>query len=150
MSKKEAKTSKKYLKTLGAIYLALGILTLIAAIVFVFLKVDFGALHVEELDKMLEQAKGDTNIVKAGLVILAAISGAANLLKGWLLRRASNNPEKSTFLLVLTVLGLVSGFYTMATSGFTTASNAASNIVNLVLDILTFIAILDIRKSLDD
>ena len=150
MTNKTTKASKKYLNTLGIIYIALGIVTLIAAIVFVFLKVDFGALHVEELDKMLEQTNGNTNIVKAGLVILAAVSGAANLLKGWLLRRAVKNPEKSTFLLVLTVLGLVSGLYTMATSGFTTAGNAMSNLFNLTLDVLTFLAVLNIRKSLDE
>ena len=150
MTKNEPKASKKYLKTLGAVYLAIGFLTIIAAVVFVFLKIDFGALHVEELDKLIEQADGRIDLVKAGLVVLAVISGGINLFKGWLLQRAGKYPEKSILLLVLTVLGLVSGLYTMATAGFTTFGNAASNIVNLVLDILTFLAILNLRKTLDD
>lgn len=75
------------------------------------------------------------------------IYGLFQMLIGWLERRASSSPEKSLLLLVLVVLGIVGGLYAMFNGGFTDIGNAIGNIVSLVINVLSFMAVCNIRST---
>lgn len=148
MSKKQASASKTYLNILGIISIVFGALTVLGAIIIMAVNFDMSALGEGFYNDLLARANGDANIAKISLGISILSTGAYQILLGWLERRASKNPEKSTALLVLTVLSVVGGVFTMFNGGFSDFANATGSIVSLTINILALIAIFNVRKTI--
>ena len=147
MVNKQLALSKNYLNILGVVSLILGALIIIGSIIFMVVDFDLSKLEYGFFNDALRRANGDVHIAKivTGLSMLTV--GFFEMLIGWLERRAAINPEKSLFLLVLVVLGIVGGMYAMFNGGFTDIGNALGNIVSLAINVLAFMAIYNIRKT---
>ena len=146
MVKKQAKKSREYLNILGVVSLVIGSLIIIGSIIFMVVDFDLSKLEYGFFNDALTRANGDVHFAKMAVGVSMLIYGLFQMLIGWLERRASSNPEKSLFLLVLVVLGIVSGLYAMFNGGFTDIGNAIGNIVSLVINVLAFMAIYNIRS----
>ena len=145
--KKQTKKSIKYLNILGVVSLVVGVLIMIGSIVFMVVDFDLSKLEYGFFNDALTRANGDVHFAKIAVGVSMLIYGMFQVLIGWLEQRASNNPEKSLLLLVLVVLGIVGGLYAMFNGGFTDIGNAVGNILSLVINILAFMAIYDIRHA---
>ena len=150
MVKKESTTSKKYLNILGIVTLIFGCLVLVGAIIFMAVDFDLQSLGGEYYGELLARANGDVKVAKMAIAMTIISTGLGEILMGWLERRAAKNPEKSTFLLVLVVLSVISGVFTMVNGGFKDVANACGTIVSLTINVLALMAILDIRKKIDE
>ena len=95
----------------------------------------------------LARVNGDVSLAKISVGVSMLIYGLFQILIGWLERRASGNPEKSLFLLVLVVFAIVGGLYAMFNGGFKDIGNAIGNIVSLSINVLAFMAIYNIRST---
>lgn len=126
----------------------MGCIAIISAIVIMAINVDLAELNNGYVNQLIEQAKGDVNIAKIGLGIGVLGMGLSQLLMGWLERRAAKNPEKSTFLLVLTVLSVISGAFSLFNSGLGDMASAMGNIVSFTINVLVLIAVFNIRKTI--
>ncbi len=141
-------TSKKYLKALGIIYIIMSILVIVMGVVFLATKMDVSQLGLD-LAKLHEQNLSDDNIrLIASIGIMCA--GVIDLIIGWLLCRAAKDAHKSTFVLVLTVLSLVSSLVSIFTqNNFASASGSVGFIIGVTIDVLTLMALLNIRKEIE-
>lgn len=150
MAKKDSTTSKKYLNILGIVTLVFGCLILVGAIVFMAVDFDLQSLGGDYYKELLAHANGDIKVAKMAIAMTIMSTGLSEILMGWLERRAAKNPEKSTFLLVLVVLSVISGVFTMVSGGFKDIANASGSIVSLTINVLALMAILDIRRKIDE
>ena len=147
MAKKQAKKSRQYLNILGVVSLVVGGLIIIGSVIFMLVDFDLSKLEYGFFNDALRRANGDVHFAKMAVGVSMLIYGLFQMLIGWLERRASSNPEKSLFLLVLVVLGIVGGLYAMFNGGFTDIGNAIGNVVSLVINVLAFMAIYNIRGT---
>ena len=146
MVKKQASLSSDYLNILGVVSLIMGLLIVVGSIIFMVVDFDLSKLEYGFFNDALRRANGDVHVAKIVTGVSMLTAGLFQMLIGWLERRAANNPEKSLFLLVLVVLGIVGGLYAMFNGGFTDIGNVMGNIISLVVNVLAFMAIYNIRK----
>lgn len=147
MANKQATISRNYLSILGGVSLILGALIVTGSIIFMVVDFDLSKLEYGFFNDALVRTNGDVHLAKIITGISMLIMGLFQMLIGWLERRASANPDKSLFLLVLVVLGIVAGLYTMFNGGFTDMGNALGNIISLTVNVLAFMALYNLRKT---
>ena len=146
MASKQATLSKNYLSILGGVSLILGALIVIGSIIFMVVDFDLSKLEYGFFNDALNRVNGDVHAAKIITGVSMMIMGFFQMFIGWLERRASVEPEKSLLLLVLVVLGIVAGLYTMFNGGFTDIGNALGNVISLTINVLAFMALYNIRK----
>lgn len=145
--KRQAKASRKYLNILGIVSIVVGCLIIVGSIIFMVLDFDLSRLEYGFFNDALARVNGDVSLAKISVGVSMLIYGLFQILIGWLERRASGNPEKSLFLLVLVVFAIVGGLYAMFNGGFKDIGNAIGNIVSLSINVLAFMAIYNIRST---
>ena len=147
-SSKKSSASVKYLKILGIIQILIGVLGILSAVLMVIM-----GFNVNELGIDLTQLRNEgvtDDVIRLSFAIVAGIASAYAILVGILLRRAAKDPVKSTFVLVLTVLSLISNVFTLfSQSAFTNVSSGASFAINVTLNVFTLMALLKIRREID-
>ena len=77
----------------------------------------------------------------ATLGIVFMVSALITLLEGFLLRIVSKDGSKSTFILVLTVLGVVAGGYGLITAF------SISNLINVLFNVFVLYLLFNVRKE---
>lgn len=141
---KKNKTEKLYLKILG-------VLQFISAIFFVVCGIVIGFAKVATVDELgLGELRGNgvtDNDVLMIVGITTIIMGAIYCLMGWLLFRAANHPEKSTFLLVLLVISVVGGIVGIITNK-TGSGTIVSTAISLTIDVLALMSVMRIRREI--
>ncbi len=150
MAKKAVFNYKAYLKIIGAISIAIGIVGVITAILIPVAKIDVNQLGLSEAQLAdFRKIEGTTDdVIRVSMAIVASIASLWAIFEGWLMRRAAKNPEKSTLLLVLLVISVISGIAGVFTYGGT--ANTISEIVQLVLNVLALMAVVQIRKEVSE
>lgn len=81
------------------------------------------------------------NMSDATLGIVFMVSALITLLEGFLLRIVSKDGSKSTFILVLTVLGVVAGGYGLITAF------SISNLINVLFNVFVLYLLFNVRKE---
>lgn len=151
MAKKPSGASKTYLKALGIINIVLAVLMAILAVFLFCSKMTFTDLGLDtntisELQK--QNISEDTfRAIAGGAYIFVCL---LYVLIGWLLIRAANNPQKSTFVLVLLVIATVSSTVQLFSAGFSNWGTVLSNTISLIINILAVMAVLRIRREIDE
>lgn len=148
MPKSKKSLSRKYLKVLGIISLVFGVLGLIMGIVTMFAKWDVTIITNSSQQFADILAQNGENTVRYTLGITVIFSAIISLIEGWLLNRASNDPNKSTFLLVLLVLSTISGIVAIIT-GSKDIGTIVGGIVSLAITILSLMAVIKARAEVD-
>lgn len=148
MFKKASSASKKYLKFIGIANIILAILSIISLIVFAVAKGNIFDLGItsDQLNQLHNSGISDDQ-VRILLCIGTGIGFLFEILIGWLLIRAANNPNKTTLILVLVTLSTISGIVSLFSSGFSNISTVIGNIFNLTIDVLAFMALLRVRRE---
>ena len=139
------RTEKIYLKVLGVLQFIECALAILCGILIGFTKI--GTVDELGLADLRTEGVSDENlliIVGISFFVLAFIS----LLLGWLLFRAANHPEKSTFLLVLTVISVICNI--VGLFGNKSTSTMISAVITLSVDVLTLMAVMRIRREIED
>ena len=152
MAKKEKNsTSKKYLKVLGVLSIIFAVISVITGIITIAIQSQFTLADIGMADIMKSMpAEATEEMVKIIFGSTIIFAGLMELLIGCLLIRAANNPRKSTFLLVLLVIQVISCAFTLFSSGFTSVASAFGNILNLTIYVLALAAVFKIRGEIDN
>ncbi len=143
--KVQNRTEKIYLKVLGVLQFIAAALAILCGILVGFAKI----ATVDQLELGSARTEGVTDdqiLVIAGCVVI--FMGLLSLLMGWLLFRAANHPEKSTFLLVLTVISVISSI--VGLFGNKSAGTMVSAVISLSIDVLTLMAVMRIRREIEE
>ena len=140
--------SKMYLRILGIIAIVMGALAVVASIIImcvssIEITSIIGASGLAEFRK----ANMDDNAIRITLGAMTLVLSLIGVLEGALMLRAARHPEKSTFLLVLLVLSVISGAFSLFADGFSTMSTVVANIISLAINVLALIATLNIRSE---
>lgn len=152
MSKSNQSMSRKYLSIIGIAAIVLGVATIIMSFLPVMMNTPVEQLGIDggELEKM--RVNLDDNAIRMTYAIAGAISGIFSTILGYLFRRASANPEKTTFLLIISVLECITNAIAIVTS--ITSNNISINlfvsIANLAIYAFALISIFNVRKEIDD
>jgi len=151
MAKKAVFNYKAYLKIIGMVTIAIGILALITAILIIVTKTDVNQLGLSEQQIAdLRKTDGMTDdIIRIAVMIIASVAAIWTIFEGWLMRRAAEKPEKSTFLLVILVISVISGV-AASISGIVNGINISgsiSNVINLIINALALMSVVQLRKE---
>ncbi|MBR0403246.1 hypothetical protein IJI55_01710 [Candidatus Saccharibacteria bacterium] len=150
MAKSDKKSlSRKYLKVLGVVMLIFGVLGAIVSILAMFAinSVDLSQMFNASQLESFRNANISDDLIRIMVGVTAIIASLLSVLEGWLLMRASNDPKKSTFLLVLLVLSVISGIYNIAVGGIQNIGANISGILSLTLNVLAVMAVMSARKE---
>ena len=150
MAKKKQVNTKKYLNALGTIYLILGCLIIVAGLVFMFINVDLTVLDNAFVEGYLKRTNGDMRAAQAAMGLGFVIMGVWQMLLGWLQLRAAKNPEKSVLVFILTMMGTVTGMFTLFNSDFSDNANIIGSIVLLTMDMLSLSVLYKLRVQLEE
>ena len=150
MASKQESASKKYLNILGIVTMVLGCIIVIGGIILMALNINLADINNDYVNQLIAKANGDVNVAKMSLGLGIIFSGLFQAFLGWLERRASKTPEKSTLLLVLTVLSVVGGVFSMFNTGFKDADNAFGSVFSLTINVLALLAIIKLRSTIED
>ena len=147
---KKNSTSKKYLRILGIVYFVLAALIVLSTVVMMVTKTDVNKLGIDLTEiRKIEGATDDVIRVSYGICMI--IAGLLVVLEGWLLRRAAKDPSKSTLLLVLLVLSVVTSVVSIfTTNNFDSISKSASFALGLTINILALMSVVNIRKEIKE
>ena len=151
MAKKSSSVSKKYLKILGIVEIVFAVILAALTVFAVTLNptlTDLG-FTADQIANMTGSGITESAI-KTIFYVTTFICIAIAILIGALLIRAANNPKKSTFVLVLTVLSTVGAVITLFSSGFSNIGSVITNAITLTLDILTLMALVKIRGEIKE
>lgn len=152
MSKSNQSMSRKYLSIIGIAAIVLGVATIIMSFLPVMMNTSVEQLGIDggELEKM--RVNLDDNAIRMTYAIAGAIGGIFSVILGYLFRRASANPEKTTFLLIISVLECITNAIAIVTS--ITSNNISINlfvsIASLAIYAFALISIVNVRKEIDD
>lgn len=151
MPKTKQSASRKYLKILGIVTIVFAVISVISMVVLMFTAKGIAVDQILSADqlKQLHDANLSDDVIRMMIFGFGAFAGLIALLEGWLMVRASNDPVKSTFLLVLIVLSVISGAAQLFSDGFGSRSTALSNIFNLTINVLAMIAVLKARAEVN-
>ncbi len=142
---KKNKPEKLYLKILGVLQFIGAFIFLCGGILTAFVKV----ATVDELglaELRTENISDNDLLMIVGCTML--FLGLLYAIMGWLLFRAANHPEKSTFLLVLLVISVVCGIVSLFNAKGV-ASALISTAVSLTIDVLALMAVMRIRREIE-
>lgn len=143
--------SRKYLKIIGIVTLVLGIIYVALAIAGMFVLNNMDLAQVLSADQLQELR--DANITDQMIRIFICVGGMVaalvSVLEGILLMRASNDPRKSVFLLVLIVLSIISGIYTLVSGGIQNIGANFGSIIGLTVNVLAIMAVMSARKEIE-
>lgn len=157
MAKKNENTaSRVYLKVIMGFTIAVAILSLISGICLCFTKIIPDNEVIKMIDtssvtdsSLAEMNMGRADFARVTLGVVTFFGAAFAVLEAWLIARALKDSRKSTFLLVLSVIGLVLSITGLLTSGFNNVSTVLANIVDIALNGCLFAAIYKIRQEND-
>ena len=148
MAKKEIFNYRAYLKILGAVTMVMGFLGVITAISIIITKIPVDQLGISNLDELRKIEGSSDDMIRAIIAVVAGIAALWTVFEGWLMRRAAKTPEKSTFLLVLLVISVVSGFVSVVSGSAGNGIAAViSTVINLILNILALMSVFSLRKE---
>lgn len=123
----------------------LGIIQAISTVIAIALAIAVFSNVMPEFNNQLMQAfnaQGDASNSSLLPGIILLMTGVFQLFQTWLLFRAAKDPRKSTLLLVLTVLSIISALINMFTQKFD-----SSQILSLVINVIIVIAIFSAKKQ---
>ena len=115
------------------------LLVLVVAILS-FVKPDFE--YIKELLKDIDIGNLNPGTV-AGVAF--SIIAVIQLIEVWLLSRAINNPRKSVFLLIISILSLIGDIVTLVKVGINSA-----NIISLIWSVALFFGIVFVRSGIEE
>ena len=151
MAKKSSSVSRKYLKILGIVEIVFAVILAALSIFAVTLNPSLTDLgFTADQIASITNSGATENVIKTVYYVTTFTCIAIAILVGALLIRAANNPKKSTFVLVLTVLSTVGSVVTLFSTGFNNIGTVISNIISLTLYILTFMALVKIRGEIKE
>ena len=143
-------TGSKLLKKLSIICYIIGCLGILLVIVLMI--TNYGDdIFGTEIDDIEEFESSEIQYLDAKLLaeISLALSSCFLLFEGWLLKRASNDGKKSTLLLILLILGILSTLIEIAPSiislGFNT--EIVIKIIQMLFRIYVLTQTLRVRKE---
>ena len=144
-------TGSSLLKKLSIFCYILGIVGIIIGII---------AMNTNLGDTLFEgymkeyQIQSSANIdVKTIAGISFIISCVFTLFEGWLLGRASKDGKKTTFLIIILILGIISPIIEICSAGFNSILNMESiaNIIGILIKVFILNQTIKVRKeALDD
>lgn len=153
MAKKPVFNYKKYLKILGTVALVFGALGVLSAIAIVVFKADINSLSISE-ERLIELRKTEgmtDDVIRAASAFVAAFASFCLMFEGWLMRRAAKNPEKSTLLLVILVISVVSNITAFfARTDSNVVSAMVSNAISMVINVLALMSVIQLRKEISE
>lgn len=151
MAKKSSSISRKYLKILGIVEIVLAVILAALTTLAVVLNPSLSDLgFTADQIATVTQDGASEDVAKTIFYIVSFAYIAIEILIGALLIRAANNPKKSTFVLVLTVLSTVGSIVTLFSSGFSSLSVVITNVITLTIYILTFMALTKARGEIKE
>ena len=148
MVKKPVFNYKAYLKILGAVTIGIGIFGIISALLIVITKMDVDKLGITDLEKIRKDASDD--VIRGIACGTACIIAAITMFEGWLMRRAAKDPKKSTFLLVILVISVISGVLSIISGPQGGISNILSVAISLILNSLALMSVINLRKEVNE
>jgi len=132
-------TAKKLLKIFGILFYIGAAITILAGVLMLVVKIPEDTINqVKDLLGNVD-LKGLNPVKVAGAVL--SISGIFYILQGWSLRRAAKK-EKTTLALVLFILAVASGVFSLIGS-----TSIVNSIITLAIDALILYAIIVVRKN---
>ena len=154
--KNEHKASRSYLKVIMGFAIAFSVLSLITGICIWFAKAfaDDDILKMINVTSIADKDLAQMNMSRVDFARMTL--GMAMFMytifyaiEAWLIARALKDSRKSTFLLICSVLGLISAITALFTGGFDNSSVVFSNVASVVLNGILFASIYKIRQEND-
>lgn len=132
--------AKKILKINGIIYYVLTVF-LVALAIFSFVSSD-NELITKLVDTLKINSEGVNPSTVLGISLL--LMAVLEFFLGWLCCRATKDGSKTTLLMVLTALNVISSISALITGSVETIT---SGIVSLAIDCAVFASVMTVRKS---
>lgn len=144
-------TGEKLLKKLSIFCYILGIVGIIIGIIA--MNTDLGDTLFEGYMKDYQIQSNASIDAKTLASISFIMSCVFTLFEGWLLGRASKDGRKTTFLIILLILGIISPIIELCSAGFNSILNMESiaNIIGVLIKAFILNQTIKVRReALDD